>query len=178
MQTSGAWTQTLPSRCDFPYSSVRQLDVLCSGVAKCAPRERGQSRVVILGGVVFVPVLAGLLAGCAGDFQPVQPLAFSHTVHAGEFKIPCLYCHSYARRSPVAGVPSMQRCMGCHNWIQSDHPEIAKLKEYWDREEPIPWIRVYSTPISSISITSGTCAPGLSAKPAMGRSRPWSRSAA
>ncbi len=106
----------------------------------------GRSRIVILSVVLFVPVLAGLLAGCAGDFQPVQPLAFSHTVHAGEFKIPCLYCHSYARRSPVAGVPSMQRCMGCHNWIQSDHPEIAKLKEYWDREEPIPWIRVYSTP--------------------------------
>ncbi|MFQ5776756.1 MAG: cytochrome c3 family protein [Terriglobia bacterium] len=92
-------------------------------------------------------VVAGVLASnYARSDAPAQPLAFSHKLHAGERKIGCLYCHSYARRSPVAGVPSVQLCLGCHNNMQSDHPEIQKLKTYWDEKEPIPWNRVYATP--------------------------------
>jgi hypothetical protein len=77
---------------------------------------------------------------------PVQPIAFSHRIHTGEYKIPCQYCHVYTDRSPVAGVPSVRLCMGCHQITAAQKPEIVKLKGYWDRGEPVPWIRVHILP--------------------------------
>jgi hypothetical protein len=80
------------------------------------------------------------------DRSPVQPIAFSHTVHAGESGIPCLYCHRHAPRSRVAGIPTVGDCRACHLFIARDAPEITKLMQYWERKEPIPWIRVYGVP--------------------------------
>jgi mono/diheme cytochrome c family protein len=78
---------------------------------------------------------------------PTQPIFFSHLVHAGSFQIPCQYCHADARRSEYAGLPSVERCMGCHKIIGAqDNPEIAKIHAYWQRKEPIPWIRVFKVP--------------------------------
>ena len=78
--------------------------------------------------------------------SPEQPIAFNHRIHAGDHQIPCLYCHIYATRSAVAGVPSVQRCIGCHLIIKREAPEIKKLAGYWERREPIPWIKVYNLP--------------------------------
>jgi hypothetical protein len=94
-------------------------------------------------------VLAGLFAllvrvGAQGP--PGQPIEFSHRIHAGDNAIPCLFCHTYARRGPVAGVPSVQRCAQCHLTIASEKPEIVKLLGYWERKEPIAWLRVHDLP--------------------------------
>lgn len=78
--------------------------------------------------------------------DPAQPITFSHRVHAEQFQIPCLYCHTAATRSPVAGIPSVERCMGCHKLTATTRPEVIKLKGYFSRGEPIPWIRVHSLP--------------------------------
>jgi hypothetical protein len=75
-----------------------------------------------------------------------QPIAFSHKVHAGDYQLACLYCHANARRADVAGIPSMQFCMGCHKITAGDKPEIQKLKAYWDRHEPVRWVRVFYQP--------------------------------
>lgn len=75
-----------------------------------------------------------------------QPLIFSHQVHTGEYEIACQYCHAYARRGPVAGIPSVQRCVGCHSTIAAEQPEIVRLMEYWAQREPIPWIRTHDLP--------------------------------
>ncbi len=109
--------------------------------------------------VLALAGLALLLAACSQDsfpmttlglspvgYSPEQPVAFDHKIHATDNEIPCLYCHSYARRSPSAGVPSVAACMGCHEWVESDSPEVEKLKEYSENEEAIPWVRVHSTP--------------------------------
>jgi hypothetical protein len=78
---------------------------------------------------------------------PAQPIFFSHVIHAGSFQIPCQHCHADARRSEYAGLPSVERCMGCHKIIGAqDNPEIAKIHEYWRRREPIPWVRVFKVP--------------------------------
>jgi mono/diheme cytochrome c family protein len=78
---------------------------------------------------------------------PVQPIFFSHVIHAGSMQIACQYCHAGARRSAVAGIPSVERCMGCHKIVAAQgNPEVQKLQEYWDRKEPIPWIRVFKVP--------------------------------
>ena len=52
--------------------------------------------------------------GVAQGYQPTQPIAFSHKIHAGEQKIDCNYCHSGARHSKTSGIPSANVCMNCH----------------------------------------------------------------
>ena len=75
-----------------------------------------------------------------------QPIAFSHAHHVTEVGIDCQFCHAYARRGPVAGIPSVQRCAGCHRVVLSEQPEILRVLEYWENEEPIPWVRVHDLP--------------------------------
>jgi hypothetical protein len=78
----------------------------------------------------------------------VQPIAFPHITHAGDFKIDCQYCHFSAERSIDAGIPPVASCMGCHIIIQGRNKpeEVQKLRGYWDRGEPIPWVRIYKVP--------------------------------
>ena len=105
--------------------------------------------------VVFsiLAVLAVLLAavGLYNRFNsnppPQQPIAFSHKLHAGQKKIDCQYCHAYARRSIEAGIPTVSRCMGCHQYIGVQKPEIQKLTiNYWLKKQPIPWVNIYRVP--------------------------------
>ena len=78
---------------------------------------------------------------------PVQPIFFSHVIHAGSYQIACQYCHAGARRSSAAGVPSVERCMGCHKIVAAQgNPEVQKLHGYWERKEPIPWLRIFKVP--------------------------------
>lgn len=104
--------------------------------------------------VVFCCVVALAALGCdqrLAENTPVQPIAFSHKVHAGENGLDCQFCHAYARRSPVAGIPSLQRCAGCHRPMvaskrEAAKPEVQKLLDFSDKKEPIPWVRVYDLP--------------------------------
>ena len=78
---------------------------------------------------------------------PVQPIEFSHAVHAGSYGIDCQYCHADARRGVYAGLPSVQRCMGCHKLVAAQgNPEVQKLTEHWSTKQPIPWVRVHKVP--------------------------------
>jgi hypothetical protein len=95
--------------------------------------------------------IALLAAGCnlVGNhegYEPAQPIAYSHAVHAGELKIPCLYCHYGAERSRHAGVPSTSICMNCHSQVRKDAPEVQKLASAVERGEPIPWVKVHRLP--------------------------------
>ncbi len=80
------------------------------------------------------------------DRSPIQPIAFSHKLHAGDNAIPCLFCHRGAPVSPVAGIPAVADCRACHQFIDPNAPEIQKLTAYWEKRESIPWVRVYSLP--------------------------------
>ena len=48
---------------------------------------------------------------------PSQPILFSHKIHAGDNGIPCQYCHSYVDISTIPGIPSVQKCVGCHLFV-------------------------------------------------------------
>ena len=100
-------------------------------------------------------VVLGLVGMVGGYFAnavffpgttPVQPIEFSHKVHAGDFEIPCMYCHTQARRSMSAGVPSVSKCMGCHAVVATDRPLIREVARYFENQEPIPWIKVHDLP--------------------------------
>lgn len=75
----------------------------------------------------------------------VQPIAFPHNTHAGDFQIDCQYCHFSAERSVDAGIPPVASCMGCHTVIRGRNKpeEVQKLLDFWQRGEPIPWVRIY-----------------------------------
>jgi len=88
------------------------------------------------------------LAFNEGMFGPKieQPIAFSHRVHVTDKHIDCYYCHPFGERSMNAGLPSADKCLGCHNYIIPEHEEILKLKAFDDKGEHIPWTRVYYNP--------------------------------
>jgi Cytochrome c7 and related cytochrome c/Class III cytochrome C family len=96
--------------------------------------------------------LAGLLVGFWADAAffpedtPRQPIEFSHKIHVGDNTIPCMYCHVQARRSLTAGVPSVEKCVSCHRIVAKDRPQIRKLMDYWEGQQPIPWIKVHDLP--------------------------------
>ena len=79
-------------------------------------------------------------------YMPKQPVAFSHKMHAGTRKIPCLYCHSSAERSRHATVPSVNVCMNCHVVARTDRPDIQKITALYNADKPIPWVRVHRLP--------------------------------
>lgn len=102
--------------------------------------------------IIFISIL--IVAGVAGGIlltraqvlaAPVQPIDYSHQAH-DEAGVQCLFCHSSALRSDMAGIPSVQLCMGCHNVIATDILDIQEVAGYWEREQPIPWVRVNKQP--------------------------------
>lgn len=103
-------------------------------------------------GMIAAVGLIGLVLGYYANAAfypgttPEQPINFSHKIHAGEFEIPCMYCHTQARRSISAGVPSVNKCVGCHNNVATDRPQIRKVINYFENKEPIPWIKVHDLP--------------------------------
>jgi Cytochrome c7 and related cytochrome c/Class III cytochrome C family len=84
--------------------------------------------------------------GINQGYSPQQPIAFPHKVHAGDNKIPCLYCHYAARTSRHAGIPPASVCMNCHSILEKQTVEIEKLKEAVQQDRPILWVKVHNLP--------------------------------
>jgi hypothetical protein len=102
--------------------------------------------VVLLAVLIFLAVSSWSRQPAAAAKPSTQPIAFPHNTHVQTYKMDCQYCHTEARRSEYAGIPSVERCIGCHKITAADKPEIKKLAEYATRKEPIPWVRVYKMP--------------------------------
>jgi len=76
----------------------------------------------------------------------VQPIYFSHRVHAGVKEISCRFCHAYVDRSQNAGIPPVGQCLFCHRYIIPKHPQIVKERGHYDTKTPVPWVRVFYIP--------------------------------
>ena len=115
--------------------------------------------VAIIGLKFFYDVTMGIAV--TTNYQPKQPIAFSHKLHAGMQGVDCNYCHSSARTSKHSGIPSANVCMNCHNAVAegpSGTEEIQKIYDAvgWDpdkrqyiegyRQKPIEWIRIHNLP--------------------------------
>lgn len=103
---------------------------------------------VITGIVILIiaslPAASTFLAGYSPG--PEQPIPFSHRIHAGTKDISCVFCHSYASESTNAGIPSMEKCLLCHAEIAANFEPISRIKQYNDRGEGIPWVKVSFLP--------------------------------
>jgi hypothetical protein len=99
--------------------------------------------IAVLGGVLFATHAA---SGPPPAPSTVGEVPFDHTIHAGRYGIPCLDCHVYADKSPVAGLPSGRKCMGCHKFVAKDNPRVMKLAERVAAGQPLRWLRVFAVP--------------------------------
>ncbi len=79
-------------------------------------------------------------------YAPTQPISFSHKLHAGKYEINCQYCHTSVYKGKSANIPSVNICMNCHNAIKRTSPQIQKIYEAAEKNQPIQWIRVHNLP--------------------------------
>ena len=79
-------------------------------------------------------------------YAPVQPVPFSHRLHAGQLGMDCRYCHANVERSYEAMIPPTQTCMGCHSVVRPESASLAPVRESWETGEPIQWVRVHNLP--------------------------------
>ncbi|TRX38613.1 c-type cytochrome [Flavobacterium sp. ZT3R18] len=124
---------------------------------------------LLLSGAYFVYGFF-MQVGVDQNYQPIQPIHYSHKIHAGDNEINCKYCHSASRVSKTAGIPSLNVCMNCHKSI-SEVAEATATPEYskafydaqiqklykavgWDatsqsytgKTEPVKWVRIHNLP--------------------------------
>jgi mono/diheme cytochrome c family protein len=134
------------------------------------------STILLLLTVGYLGYGALMSVGLDQGYQPIQPIAFSHKIHAGENKVDCQYCHSSAKHSKHSGIPSLNVCMNCHKSIAEVAEttkveagdvtlgkaeldlEIQKLYDAigWDKDKfdykenyeqkPVKWIRIHNLP--------------------------------
>lgn len=132
--------------------------------------------IMLLIGTAYFGYKGLMDIGVDEGYQPIQPIAFSHKIHAGDNKIDCQYCHSSAKHSKTSGIPSVNVCMNCHKSIQEVaedtkivvdgvtlgkaelDAEINKIYEAvgFDKDrlayiegyeqKPIKWVRVHNLP--------------------------------
>jgi nitrate reductase gamma subunit len=84
--------------------------------------------------------------GVSQGYEPAQPVAFSHRIHAGDYRIACQYCHFAAEKSRHAGIPPESVCMNCHSKLKVTSAEMEKLKEAVSQRRPIRWARIHQLP--------------------------------
>jgi hypothetical protein len=97
-----------------------------------------------------VLVEEGIKVGRSQDYAPLQPIKFSHYVHATENQIDCQYCHHTVEYSKSAGIPSANLCLNCHSLVRegthSGRYEIDKIHAAIDSSHPIEWVRIHRLP--------------------------------
>lgn len=132
--------------------------------------------VGIFGAVLLLQPWVGALhlPGNQQDYEPVQPIQFSHRLHAGEMQISCLYCHSGAEKSRHAGIPSANVCMNCHSLVTAPigvvrhEDEVAKKENREPRRIVTPEIQRLHTALALKFDNAGSpqAAPSLVPDPA------------
>lgn len=101
-------------------------------------------------GITHYLVSSAMAIGRSKNYEPDQPIKFSHKVHAGDNKISCFYCHFGAEQSKFAGIPPANVCTNCHVLVKegthSGKYEIDKLYQAIDNNKPIQWVKVHNLP--------------------------------
>jgi c(7)-type cytochrome triheme protein len=89
--------------------------------------------------------LLPLIAGCKRPTPVKQPMSLSHKRHM-EADMKCLACHPGAEEQALAQFPTVADCMDCHGKARGNHPDEPKVRDYAQRGQEIPWVRVDKLP--------------------------------
>ena len=162
-------------------SNLKKMSDDVEGIQRPEPVPFYKNKIYIAMIAILLFIVGGFYVtkGAIGmqrqtDYQPVQPIFYSHKVHAGINQISCLYCHGNAWEGKTAAIPSVNVCMNCHKNITTyekgpklydnngkeinGSAEIAKLHTYagfdpknpnvWDpsKAKPIEWVRIHNLP--------------------------------
>jgi len=162
-------------------SNLKKMSDDTEGIVRPEPVPfyRNKTYITLVSVILFVAGGYFVAKGAIGlgrqkGYQPVQPIYYSHKVHAGINQINCLYCHGAAWESKHAAIPSVNVCMNCHKAINeyakgpklydedgneiNGTAEIEKLYKYagfdsknpakWDpaNAKPIEWIKIHNLP--------------------------------
>ncbi|HSU28413.1 MAG TPA: c-type cytochrome [Chitinophagaceae bacterium] len=161
-------------------SNLKKMSDDVEGIVRPDPVPFYRNKVYIAMIAILLFVVGGyyVTKGAIGlgrqkNYQPVQPIFYSHKVHAGLNQISCLYCHGSAWESKQAAIPAVNICMNCHKAINEytgpklydesgnevdANAQLAKLYEYagfdpknkskWDptKAKPIEWVRIHNLP--------------------------------
>ena len=108
----------------------------------------------ILGAVVGLGAVAGVAAYAYytyptvidTGYQPVQPVPYSHKLHAGQLGLDCFYCHNTVYKAAYAAVPPTQTCMNCHTKVKPTSPRLEVVRQSFATGQPIPWIQIHRLP--------------------------------
>ena len=159
------------------FADAKGVDVLSQKKGVSLWKAFVQNQFLILVTAIFFLLASayfvfGYLSQIGVDqgYEPVQPIHYSHRIHAGDNGIDCKYCHSSARVSKHSGIPSLNVCMNCHKSIYEVAPETATedySKEFYDGEikklyaavgwddaeqkytgetQPVKWVRIHNLP--------------------------------
>ena len=164
------------------------LRIAAASGVEIAPEERPkrtpiwqafvQNQFLVFVSVIFLLLSSAYFAygylmqvGVDQGYMPVQPIHYSHKIHAGANQIECKYCHSSARVSKHSGIPTLNVCMNCHKNIAEYNGEedlengytkdfytneIKKLyaavgwdednQRYTGESQPVKWVRIHNLP--------------------------------
>ena len=165
----------------YVNSNLKKMSDDAEGISRPEPVPFYRNKVYIAMASILFFIVGGyyVTKGAIGlqrqvNYQPEQPIYYSHKVHAGINQINCLYCHGAAMESKHAAIPSVNVCMNCHKTITTYEKgpklydesgeeingtaQIATLFEYagfdpknpgaWDpsKAKPIPWTKIHNLP--------------------------------
>lgn len=158
------------------FAKANKIDVIEEVQGKSLWKAFVQNQFLLLVTAIFFLLSSAYFAfgyfmqiGVDQGYQPVQPIHFSHKIHAGDNKIDCKYCHSSARVSKTSGIPSLNVCMNCHKSVYEYNGEatVEYSKEFYDGEikklyaavgwddaeqqytgetQPVKWVRIHNLP--------------------------------
>lgn len=122
-------------------------------MSKIFPKSANALPLQIL---IFLGILGGIAAAGINyyatpkytrvGYQPVQPVPFEHSLHAGQLGIDCRYCHASVEKSATSSIPAAQTCMNCHSMIKTQSPLLEVVRQSYQTGEPVPWVKIHAVP--------------------------------
>jgi hypothetical protein len=108
----------------------------------------------IVGAVIGLGAVAGVTAFTYYSYptvidtgyQPVQPVPYSHKLHAGQLGMDCFYCHSTVNKAAFAALPATQTCMNCHTKVKDTSPRLQLVRDSFRTGQAIPWVQIHRLP--------------------------------
>ncbi|MBM3726881.1 MAG: cytochrome c3 family protein [Acidobacteria bacterium] len=110
---------------------------------------------VRIGGAVAVLAILGGVGSFAylshpkvleTGYSPVQPVPYSHKLHAGNLGMDCRYCHSTVERAAFAAIPPAETCMNCHHKVKEKNPILQPVRDSFEKGVAMKWVKVHRLP--------------------------------
>ena len=139
--------------------------------------------LALVGGAVYAAAMGGLVTDPETlnvGYKPRQPVPFSHSLHAGQLKMDCRYCHNTVFDAAHAAVPPTATCINCHSpanedgvtalsAVHAESPALAPIRESWETGRSVAWKRVHNLPEFVYFNHSAHVNSGVSCKVCHGR---------